>query len=105
MKDNSERKKCFNCGSSDHLAKDKKCPGNSQGKKVTVQMYVARESVQEDEEREGQEDLPKGSEEAEDNNESDVKDEPYEGSQYSSEGEEMELKDLESQEEEDEDNE
>ena len=46
-KDNSlEKKKCFNCGSMDHLAKDKKCPGNSQ--------------VQEDKERDRQEDLPKG---------------------------------------------
>ena len=73
-KDNSsERKKCFNCGSLDHLAKDKKCPGNGQGKKVTAQIYAAREIIQEDEEREGWEEP---SEEEEDNDERDDKDEP-----------------------------
>ena len=104
-KDNSlEKKKCFNCGSTDHLAKDKECPGNSQGKKITTQMYMAREIVQEDEERDGQEDLPEGSEEEEDNDKSNIKDKPYEGLQYSSEGEDIDLEDLKSQDDKDEDN-
>ena len=59
----------------DYLAKEKKCLRNSQGKKITAQMYGAREIIQEDGEKEGQEDLFEENEENEENNEGNDEDE------------------------------
>jgi len=57
---------CFRCGQTGHMAKNKNCPKNNKYKKrMTTQIYVAREKEETEES------------------------EPYEGSQYSLEGEEM----------------
>ena len=57
---------CFRYGQRGHMVKDKKCPKNNKDKKrMTMQIYVAREEEETEES------------------------EPYKGSQYSSEGEEM----------------
>jgi len=67
---------CFGCGQTGHMVKDKICPKNNKEKKrMTAQIYTARE---EDETEES---------------------EPYKGSQYSSEEEEMGFKDKSQEEE------
>jgi Zinc knuckle len=43
-------KKCFNCGEFGHMAKDNKCQPDKKGKGTSVQMYTAREVIQEDDE-------------------------------------------------------
>lgn len=96
----SGAKKCFSCGEFGHMAKDNKCPPDKKGKGMSMQMYAAREVIQEDDE-EGEPSKDKEeplSEEEEDS-------EPYEGSQYSSEGEEVkfEFNDISLQEEDDDD--
>jgi len=66
---------CYGCGQTGHMVKDKECPKNNKDKKkMTTQIYEAREDESEESE-------------------------PYGGSQYSSEGEEVGFKN-ESQEEE-----
>jgi len=72
---------CYGCGQTGHMAKDKECPkniknikNNKDKKKMTTQIYTAREGKSEESE-------------------------PYGGSQYSSEGEEAGFEN-ESQEEE-----
>jgi len=66
---------CYECGQTGHMAKDKNGPKNNKDKKkMTMQIYVARENESEESE-------------------------PYRGSQYSSEGEEAGFEN-ESQEEE-----
>jgi len=57
---------CFGCGQTGHMVKDKNCPKNNKDKKrMTMQIYVAREEEETEESK------------------------SYKGSQYSSEGEEM----------------
>jgi len=66
---------CYGCGQTGHMVKDKNCPKNNKDKKkVTTQIYAAREDESEESE-------------------------PYRGLQYSSEGEEVGFEN-ESQEEE-----
>jgi len=66
---------CYGCGQTGHMAKDKDCPKNNKDKKkMTMQIYMAREDESEESET-------------------------YRGSQYNSEGEEVGFKNKSQEEE------
>jgi hypothetical protein len=80
---------CFGCGQKGHKKRDPKCPKNNQTKKVEAQLYAAREIIEEEEwdnQNDSEEEPPVENED------------PYYGSQYTSEGEEVEIDDFECQE-------
>jgi hypothetical protein len=88
---------CFGCGQKGHKKTDPKCPKNNQTKKVAVQLHVARDIIQEDDEEHDQEVIQPVEEDGDGNSEEEEED-PYYGSQYTSEGEEVEINNLEHQE-------
>jgi hypothetical protein len=80
---------CFGCGQKGHKKRDPKCPKNNQTKKVEAQLYAAREIIEEEEwdnQNDSEEEPPVENED------------PYYGSQYTSEGEEVKIDNFECQE-------
>lgn len=75
------RDTCYGCGQLGHIAKDLICPNNSLAKKQSVQLYAAREIIEED----SAEEQVLDKEHSESQNESQEED-LYFRSQYSSKG-------------------
>ena len=88
--DKTDQDVCFGCGQKGHKKRDSKCPKNTQTKKVEVQLYAAREII---EEEEWEDDWNESEEEPPIR-----KEDSYYGPQYTSEGEEVKIDDFECQE-------
>jgi hypothetical protein len=89
---------CFGCGQKGHKKRDPKCPKNILTNKAAAQLYAAREIIEEEEPNDDQNDRVENHP-VKDKGDSDSEDEePYYGSQYTSEGEEVEIDDLKCQE-------
>jgi hypothetical protein len=87
---------CYGCGQQGHRKRDPECPKNTSSKKAAAQMYAAREILEEDSAKGQNKSDDKLSNDGEESEPS--KEDPYYGSQYTSEGEEVEVDDFEQQE-------
>ena len=85
---------CYRCGQKGHKKRDLKCLKNTVPKNAATQMYTAREILEEDSaDGQDQDDEEVSVENNESQNEED--EDPYYGSQYTSEGEEVKVDDFE----------